>query len=102
MLQFKLARERLSGLEYFALQWTSKNKDEFLAICSKDYGVSRISTYPFLGWLFFPTDRGELLVRKNGWIVRDDIGWCSVNGGDFKKRYNIHGFYEDMDYEVED
>jgi len=95
-----------NGMKTIAWKWNGKNEDELLAIAGRDTDSNefnnRVTTYPHLEWAFFPTERGEVLIRKSGWLVLEDEGWCSVSGKYFKEHYKLGNEFESEIYKTEE
>jgi len=94
----KVVKNKTNNETHTAIQWTGKNEDELLSISSFHTGCKSISTYPLLNWCFFRTRVGELLVRKNGWLVMINGDWHTFTGGQFKLMFRIVGDIECPEY----
>jgi hypothetical protein len=107
MITLREVTEISTGHTTTAWKWNGKNEEELLAIAgldtdSKEFN-NRVTTYPHLCWAFFPTERGEVLIRKGGWLVNvKDIGWCSVSGKQLKEHYKMGKEYQSQIYKTEE
>jgi hypothetical protein len=111
MIKLKEVVNKATKERAIAIKWDGKNEDVFLAISKHDVGshpngkeINTISSYPLLGWLFFPNVNGETLIRRNGWLVREVINhvgiWSAYTGGMFKQCFTIVGELDNDSYDL--